>query len=207
MIFWGSAIAMPLAKVMIIRHGEKPTVKHQPPYGVTADGEQDWESLTVRGWLRAGALETLFAPSRGPLPNHLAKPSVIYASKPRSPGVAADSEASRSKRPLQTVSPLAEKLGLAPRLPFGKGDEKALAAEVLQQTGVVLICWQHERIAAIAAELVGKAPPGTTIPSDWPDDRFDLVWVLDPPAGAIGRWSFFQVPENLLSGDQDRVFV
>ena len=71
-------------KIMIIRHGEKPMDKHVPPYGVTPDGEHDWESLTVQGWLRAGAVQFLFAPLSGKFvsPN-LATPSAIFASKRR----------------------------------------------------------------------------------------------------------------------------
>ena len=56
-------------KIMIIRHGEKPTIKNQPPFGVTQDGEQDWESLTVRGWLRAAGLGRLFNPAGNQFPN------------------------------------------------------------------------------------------------------------------------------------------
>src|ERR1700731_1891716 len=58
-----------LTKVMIIRPGEKPTIKNQPPFGVTQDGEQDWESLTVRGWLRAASLGRLFNPTGSQFPN------------------------------------------------------------------------------------------------------------------------------------------
>jgi len=192
------------SKIMLIRHGEKPTAKHQKPYGITADGVEDWESLIVQGWERAGALCTLFAPIHGPLPSpHLAKPTVIYASKPRGAGEPEDAEGSKSNRPLQTITPLAAKLDLAPKLDFGKDQEKDLAAKVLQQSGVVLICWQHERINAIVDHLFeGTQKPGG-IPSAWPGHRFDVVWVLDPPAGGAGRWSFVQVPQNLIKGDLD----
>src|SRR5690242_18318012 len=111
-------------KIMVIRHAEKPTTKHQPPYGVNYVGEQDWESLTVRGWQRAGALVTLFDPSNGaPARPHLAVPTIIYASNPRGAGGAEQDEGSKSKRPLQTVTPLAARLGIVPRLSFAKGDE------------------------------------------------------------------------------------
>jgi hypothetical protein len=198
------------SKVMIIRHGEKPTIKHQPPFGVTADGEQDWESLTVRGWLRAGALEALFAPSNGPPPKPaLAKPSLIYASKPRDPGVVApeDDDSSKSKRPLQTVTPLASKLKIAPNLGYGKGDEAALVKDVLAQAGAILICWQHECIYEIARNLVGTNPPERAIPSKWPGDRFDLVWVLESLSPGAGRWIFTQVPQQLLVDDKDTVIT
>src|SRR5262245_51956449 len=135
-----------LLKVIIIRHAEKPRDKGQPPYGVTSDGEADFESLTVRGWQRAGALVPLFLRAGGAL----AVPTVIYASRT---GKDANG-GSKSKRPRQTIAPLAKRLGLEPNLNFGKGDEAALAVDVLGQAGVVLISWQHELIAQIARHLV-----------------------------------------------------
>jgi hypothetical protein len=201
-------MAIPL-KVMIVRHGEKPTVKHQAPFGVTESGEQDFESLTVRGWTRAGGLIGLFDPEREPLRDALATPTLIYASRPRDPAVAvSDSDqGSRSKRPSQTVAPLAARLGITPDLTFGKGDEAALATRVLQQQGPVLISWQHEAISTIAQQIVGSRPPAGGFPAKWPGARFDLVWVLDQPAEDGQPWRFTQVPQRLLSGDSDTVIT
>ena len=42
------------AKIMVIRHAEKPS-DSPPPHGVTAEGEREDESLIVRGWQRAGS--------------------------------------------------------------------------------------------------------------------------------------------------------
>ena len=39
-------------------------------------------------------------------------------------------------------------------------------------------------------------------PSEWPDDRFDLVWTFTRTADG---WRFGQVPELVLPGDQDTV--
>src|SRR5277367_3516138 len=162
-----------LTKVMIIRHGEKPTIKHQPPFGVSQDGEQDWESLTVRGWLRAACLGRLFNPAGNQFPDDtLDRPTLIYASAARDPGVALEQdEDSKSKRPLQTVTPLAQELNVAPVLDFGKGQEAALAIQVLAQSGVILISWQHEAIGEIARNLVAGNGPKATIPAQWPGDR------------------------------------
>lgn len=199
-----------LQRVMIIRHGEKPLVKHDPPFGVTADGEQDWESLTVRGWLRASGLALLFtAPQDGSATGTgLATPSLIYASKPREPGVAlpAEETASKSKRPLQTITPLAAKLGLTPDLSFGKGDEDALAAEVLRQSRTVLICWQHEAIYDIARAITAAGPPKAALPVKWPGERFDVIWILDPPEKGKQKWKFTLVPQRLLPGDETAPF-
>lgn len=194
-------------KVMIIRHGEKPTIKHQPPFGVTLDGEEDWESLTVRGWLRASGLARLFNPVKGAFPNDaLARPTSIYASAPREPGVALpQDEDSKSKRPSQTITPLAQQLNVKPILDFGKGQEARLAKRVLARNGVVLISWQHEAICDIAHALVSGAEPKAAIPTIWPGERFDIVWIFDPPARDKNRWKFTQVPQLLLPGDADTV--
>jgi len=41
------------SKIMIIRHVEKPS-KDGTVWGVNEDGTNDNESLTIRGWQRAG---------------------------------------------------------------------------------------------------------------------------------------------------------
>ena len=187
---------------MIIRHAEKPPDKG-PPFGVGADGAQDPESLTAKGWQRAGGLAALFAPSGGVLASpQLATPTIIYASPARSEAAHGTKDTgSKSKRPHQTVVPLASKLNISIDLSFQKGQEQELAADVLTRTGVVLISWQHEHIDAIARPLVAAAPPDVQIPTDWPDNRFDVVWVFTPPNGVRPKWGFAQVPQLLLHGD------
>src|SRR5215469_3317059 len=94
-------------KIMVIRHAEKPDATHA---GVTAHGTEDKECLIVRGWQRAGALAVLFDPANGSLQNaNLAVPKVIYASDPEKGSKVADADGpvgSKSKRPLQTITPL-----------------------------------------------------------------------------------------------------
>jgi hypothetical protein len=48
-------------KIMVIRHAEKPD-DSGTVFGVTTEGLQDPEELTVRGWQRAGALATFSHP-------------------------------------------------------------------------------------------------------------------------------------------------
>jgi hypothetical protein len=188
---------------MIIRHAEKPAASGAP-FGIGADGAPDPESLTVKGWQRAGGLATLFAPSGGVLSSpQLATPTVIYASPAREEAAtrATDGSGSHSKRPHQTVAPLALKLKITIDLSYQRGEEKGLAADVLTRSGVVLIGWQHEKIAEIAQHLVKEAPPDVQVPTNWPDTRFDIVWVFTPPNGVRPRWGFAQVPQMLLQGD------
>jgi broad specificity phosphatase PhoE len=177
---------MSIIKIMIIRHGEKPN----GDAGVTTAGKHDSEALTVRGWQRAGALVGLFAPAGERFANpRIAKPRCIFAC-----GVTHES---KSLRPQQTVVPLADKLGLAIDTSFSKGDESELARAAIAVGGVVLISWDHKHIPAIAAALLGDAG---SYPRNWPDDRYDLVWVFDRPAlSAI--CCLVQVPQLLLAGD------
>jgi len=104
---------------------------------------------------------------------------------------------------LQTITPLAQELNVAPVLDFGIGQEAALARQVLAQSGVILISWQHEAIGEIARNLVADGELKATIPAQWPDDRFDIIWIFDTPAKGKSRWKFAQVPQRLLPGDTD----
>jgi hypothetical protein len=197
-------------KIMVIRHAEKPDSTHE---GVTSHGNQDKESLIVRGWQRAGALVVLFDPVNGPLQNaNLAVPNTIYASDPKKASEADDDDGkkgSKSKRPLETITPLAERLGIKDKvnINFAKGQEKQMVDSVLAESGVVLVSWQHQKIPDIATHIVGSKPPKKPIPAKWPGDRFDIVWVFTPPASSSGEWGFVQVPQQLLSGDADSVIA
>jgi len=185
--------------IMIIRHAEKPTGAIQ---GVTATGtgsdKENKDSLIVQGWQRAGGLASLFD-AKGPLAQiTLPRPKVIYASDPEK---STDGSGSHSQRPLQTVTPAAAKLGLTVNLSFAKGQESALAAALAQQTGPVLVAWQHESILDIAVPLMGGSSKG--LPKQWPGDRFDVVWVFERKNPG-DPFVFSQVCQNLLAGDSDQ---
>jgi hypothetical protein len=174
-------------KIMVIRHAEKPAASGSP-HGVSPNGKEDPESLTVQGWQRAGALAVLFAPTHGALQNTgLAVPQVLFASQV--------TKHSSSERPQQTITPLCDKLGLKINTDYAKDDWSAMVNEALKSEGVVLICWEHQDIPSIANQILGNK---TTAPQQWPGNRFDVVWVFDRKAGA---YEFNQVPQSLLAGD------
>jgi broad specificity phosphatase PhoE len=176
---------MPAAKIMLIRHAEKPNGDGEP--GLMPNGVENPRALTRTGWKRANALVGLFNPPDGASPKPpLAKPRSLLAS------------GSDSLRPKQTIAPLATALNLPVRT-FLKGQEPELVAAVKKAEAPVLISWQHEAIPAIAALIRGSADG---IPPRWPAHRFDLVWVLDLQAS--GAWSFTQVPELVMPGDSDK---
>jgi len=176
-------------KIMVLRHSEKPA-KDDTPFGVLPSGKQSSESLEVRGWQRAGALANLLAP----IDDHfqhalLARPQFLFTSKPlRRKG---------SRRPLETITPLAEKLQVEINSDYQRGDFDEMVDEVFTCNGVVLICWQREYIPEIAAHILGN---GKIAPQAWPEDRFDLIWVFDLYR-ASGKYRFKQVPQRLLGGD------
>jgi len=43
------------------------------------------------------------------------------------------------------------------------------------------------------------------IPKRWPDDRFDLIWVLVRQPGAEPQYRFVAVPQMLLADDEEAV--
>ena len=180
-------------RIMIIRHAEKPYVGHDGKNnGVRMDGSRSQESLAVRGWQRAGALSLLFGSAEIAQSRGLSVPQYLYASDPEK----ADELGSKSRRPKQTLIPLAQRLELIICADFIKGQETELCRDVLAQTGTVLISWQHELIPVIAAGIPGGKIPET---QTWDDERFDMVWVFDLLPG--GTYRFKEVNQELLSGD------
>ena len=100
-----------------------------------AAGERGFESLSVEGWQRAGGAGRAVRAGRGRLQDSsLVVPDQIYAAAPLH---RAGGDGSQSKRPLETITPLAAKLGLTPDLGYTKGDEAALARDVLARAGSI----------------------------------------------------------------------
>lgn len=175
--------------VMIIRHAEKP-LGVSAPHGVTVDGLPDRESLTPRGWQRAGALVPfLVGPDGGPGRSGLPVPQHLIASQvgPKS----------SSARPTETLQPLAARLDLAVDVRFLKEEVDALGLALAAAEGVTLVSWEHHLIPSIALALIDRT---AAVPRTWPDDRFDVVWVFERAAGASSS-TFRQVPQLLLAGD------
>ena len=178
-----------LKKILIIRHAEKPIPG--VCVGIKPSGREDAASLSVPGWQRAGAIVQLF--------EHLSPPRVGIETPTHLYGARYDKFSTEpSRRSVQTLDPLSRSMGLRVADEFGKGQEKKLVAAISKHSGVVMIAWAHEDIGAIVAAIrpVGPQPP------EWPDARFDLVWIFDKsPRG----WTFSQTPQQLMAGDADTV--
>jgi hypothetical protein len=196
--------------IYIIRHGEKPADQPAaapgqtppapvPPFGIDFQGNQNPHSLLPRGWQRSGALAVLFDPATGPLQAGLQTPAALL-----SPSYGS-AEKTAEHRTYQTVQALSDRLGLAIVSGYPEDDEPQLAAAVVSQnSGVVLICWEHDHIPSLASSL--PAVTGTVIPPAWPDDRFDVIWTFTlVPGAAPPKYTFTQIPQQLLSGDTDTV--
>jgi hypothetical protein len=201
----GGATAPPQL-IYIIRHGEKPpdpppvdpgepAPMPGPPFGVDDQGNQDGDSLLPRGWQRSGALAVLFDPALGPLQAGLQAPATLLSPSYGDPA---------EHRTYQTIQGLSSRLGIPIVSSFEVGQEPELAASVVSgYSGVVLICWEHDHIPALASALPTS---GAAIPQQWPSDRFDVIWTFTLVPGATSiQYTFGQVPQQLLSGDTDTV--
>jgi len=200
------AAAPPPDTIYIIRHGEKPAdpppgaghaAAPAAPFGVDFQGNQNPHSLLPRGWQRSGGLAVLFDPALGPPQAGLKTPAALLSPSYGDPAKTA------GHRTYQTIQGLSDRLGLAIASAFAEGSEPQLAASVVSTySGVVLICWEHDHLPAIATAL--PTVPGTVIPQAWPGDRFDVIWTFTLVPGTA-HYVFGQIPQQLLSGDTDTV--
>lgn len=199
----GSGNNPPPQLIYVIRHGEKPpdpppghaTASPGPPFGVDIDGNRNPHSLAPRGWQRSGALAVLFSVAAAQ--SGLRTPTALYAPSYGDPAQ------TRIHRSYQTIECLGRRLGVPIRSPVSLGQEAVLVQTIMDSgEEVVLTCWEHQRIPALAQAIPTVDAAAT--PAVWPDSRFDVIWTftLDP---ATGRYVFGQVPEQLLDDDPDTV--
>jgi hypothetical protein len=67
----------------------------------------------------------------------------------------------------------------------------------------VLIVWHHGTMAKIARHFPVVNPDD--IPARWPDERFDLIWVLVRQSGPALGYRFVAGPQMLLADDMQDV--
>jgi hypothetical protein len=114
-------------------------------------------------------------------------------------------DSATSRRPFETITPLAAKLGITVNATPGgvtPGQYSSTAYAVMVTAaltcpGVVLIAWEHEDIPFIANLILGNT---TTVPQTWPSARFDVVWTFDLNP-ATNTYTFNQLPQLLMQGD------
>jgi hypothetical protein len=176
--------------VMFIRHGEKPS-DQGIPHGVDEHGRQNPHSLSVRGWTRAGGLAALFshAPT-SPSTSQIVNPQRIYATQ-------ASVEA-KSQREVDTAKPTADLLKLKINDSHPHGHPHKVAEELLAEPTNPLVVWHHGEIPAIVAHF--SIENINDVPATWPEDRFDIVWILT--RGSNGSYKFSVMPQMLLVDDR-----
>ena len=173
---------------MFIRHAEKPA-DHGTPLGVDRHGQPDGHSLSVRGWTRAGALAAFFDHAPGRADSAVVRPGRVLATRP--------TEGYRSTRERDTAEPTAARLGLPVDDRFTHRQVAEAAAALLADDTDALVVWHHGSLPEFLAQLPLSDP--TRVPKAWPEDRFDLIWVLTDDGS--GHYVFQQVAQDLLSGD------
>jgi len=149
------------ATILIIRHAEKPL---------------SGPELSLAGVERAAAYVPYFQSFTAPGGGQLAIEHVFAAAS--SPD---------SERPVLTVTPLAEALGLVIDDSVADKDYKALAHKLLAHDSPyddssVLACWHHEHAIALAEALGIRKDMPPTIPwpgpAGWPEEVFGWVLVI-----------------------------
>ncbi|MBV9548692.1 MAG: histidine phosphatase family protein [Alphaproteobacteria bacterium] len=176
---------------MIIRHAEKH--QHGLGHGVDLSGHSARHELTVQGWQRAGALVQFFSAPRPHSP--IATPRSIFASDA--------TRESPSLRAMHTAGPLAEALGVTVNHDFAEGEEDRLAEAVRNAPSPALIVWHHGCIVPLTQQIAGHA---IDCPKSWPDERFDMVWILERK-DLHAPWHFSQFAQCLLAGDRPEVIT
>ena len=79
-----------------------------------------------------------------------------------------------SRRPVETITPLAKALGLDIDVSYKRDEVKELVAAIgaLDADAVVLVCWEHTVLTSIAHHLGVDSPP------DYPSDEYDWEWTI-----------------------------
>jgi len=162
------------AEVVLLRHGEKP----EDPEAVHLDERGRQRAAALPGWFATNSVISL-------------KPGEV---------VLVASQVTRhehGQRPYETLTPLARKLHLPVQTPFAASDHKNLARWVLTapecEGKTVVICWVHESLPELAADLGVKS-----VPKPWKGHVYDRVWVIRWPKQ---KAKLIDLPQRLLPGD------
>jgi hypothetical protein len=140
--------------------------------------------------MRAGALAAWLAQAPADAPTGIRRPERILATKP--------SAEAKSRREIDTAEPIGRRLRVLVDSEVARGDEELIRESILCDARPTLVVWHHGAMG----HLVRGFPiaNATEVPHHWPDERFDLVWVLSR-AAAEPEYSFASVDQALLDGD------
>ena len=144
-----SVAARPPLRVVIIRHAEKP---------------DKGKNLSCQGQNRAAALPAVLYQKFG-------KPDYTYV-----PAVS-NGKKTGHLRMFQTITPFATQYNLKVNSNYSVDAYGALAADILQRSGTVLVVWEHSAINNIAKAL------GVKHPGKWAGNDFDSIWIISYDKG------------------------
>ena len=177
--------------LLMIRHGEKPS---NGGLGVDEQGNANPDGLIPKGWERAGALVTLFAPNSTTLNSTLPSPGALVTPKYSKP----------VHRPYLTLLPLSQRLGVTilSEHAVDADPTKIVSSLLAMETVVVIVCWEHAHLVNIVGAVASTVPVANRedVPTSWPDDRFDVIWRFDLDE-QTGKWTFGSLDQQLLAGD------
>ena len=143
------------AQVIIIRHADKPA-------------DADDVNLSSKGRKRAAAWVPFLTHDPRFLTN--GPPAALFA--------AGSHKGDHSRRPEETLAPLAKQLGLPIHTQYRNRDYDLLAREVkrnpIYNGKTVLICWVHDFMPQLAGAL--GVPPGQG--KRWKSDDYGRVWLI-----------------------------
>ena len=141
--------------ILLLRHGEEPAVQPNP-------------DLSSAGQKRADRLARF-------IPKELGRPGLIVAASPSSSSV----------RCFLTVRPLAAALKTTVDTSHKGEDFAPLAFKLLGDPTLrnkfVVVCWTHNELPSLAAYLDVER---RDFPARWPDEVYDLLFVLRYGKGA-----------------------
>lgn len=162
------------AQIILLRHAEKPP-------------DDADVHLSERGFERAQALVPFLTTNAVFRTNGL--PAALFAPKFTRRG--------HSRRPYETLEPLASHLKLPIQTPYGTEDYRPLARRLLADPAcdgkTVVVCWVHDCLPELAREL------GATLKAKrWKDRVYDRVWLLTLQGEHV---SLTSLPQRLLPGD------
>jgi phosphohistidine phosphatase SixA len=148
-----------ITAILVMRHAEKSADPLDPD--LSPDGRQRADELSK--WL----------------PKAIGSPQFLFATAP----------SKHSRRPIETLEPLASVTGLTIDESFADQDYGALAHTLRhsdQYHGLIVICWHHGNIPAMMHAL--KAADGDYA-NQWPRNVFDLILRLDPGPNGVPKIS------------------
>jgi len=148
--------------------------------------------LNDKGWRRAYAL------ANNPFLLHndaYGIPVALFASAP----VQSDG----SLRPIQTITPLSDSLGLEVNKSFTIDNKPELVKEIMSNpqyhNKLVVISFEHNNIPELATLFGAKKSP-----NKWPDNVFDRIWVLEFNTSSGDIVKFSNEPQKMLFGDSKK---